>query len=202
MPKYIMPVGKSNFEKVRKDGNYYIDKTDLIRQIVNEGAEVTLFTRPRRFGKTLNMSMLESFFDIRRDSKEIFEGLQITDNTELCESWMNQYPTIFISFKDVGGVGFNESLTRLKSIISKLYETHIYLIKENKNIENFNIRKYRAFLEEDTDKVDITDALFLLTKLMYDYYKKTIIILIDEYDVPMAKGDANGYYREITDVIR
>ena len=95
MKKYFMPVGKSDFEKIRKDGDYYIDKTGLIQQIIENSAEVTLFTRPRRFGKTLNMSMLEHFFDIHKDSKAIFEGLEISENTPLCDEWMNRYPTIF-----------------------------------------------------------------------------------------------------------
>ena len=127
MKKYTMPVGKSDFAKVRTAGDYYVDKTDLIRQITSSGAEVTLFTRPRRFGKSLNMSMLQHFFDIREKSESLFEGLQISKNKKLCDSWMNKYPTILVSFKDAGGVGFKESLTRLKSIISKLYEAHLYL---------------------------------------------------------------------------
>ena len=202
MPEYFMPVGNTDFKEIRETGLYYIDKTMLIDQLVGRSrAKVTLFTRPRRFGKSLNMSMLQHFFDIREKSGALFEGLQISENKKLCDSWMNKYPTILVSFKDAGGVGFKESLTRLKSIISKLYEAHLYLIKECDNIEPFNMRKFQAFLEEDTDKVDFTDSLFLLSKLLYQHHNKHVILLIDEYDVPMAKGDANEYYRDITDIM-
>ena len=110
MPKFTMPIGKSDFAKVRTAGDYYIDKTMLIGQIVASGAEVTLFTRPRRFGKSLNMSMLQHFFDIREDSKALFDGLQISENKELCDSWVNQYPTILVSFKTVEATNFNDAL--------------------------------------------------------------------------------------------
>ncbi|MBQ8133620.1 MAG: AAA family ATPase [Clostridia bacterium] len=202
MKKYVMPVGKSDFEKIRKENNYYVDKTNLISQILSEGAEVTLFTRPRRFGKSLNMSMLENFFDIRKDSKAIFEGLEISENEELCEKWMNQYPTILISFKDIGGADFEKAISRLKNVLYKLYDNHSYLIKDNRCAGEYEIEKFNKFLSESNSNKDLTDALVLLSKLMYDYYQKPVIVLIDEYDVPMAKGDANGYYREITDIIR
>ncbi|MBQ8135373.1 MAG: AAA family ATPase [Clostridia bacterium] len=201
MQKYIMPVGKSDFEKVRKENNYYIDKTDLIGQIINEGAEVTLFTRPRRFGKSLNMSMLENFFDIGKDSKAIFEGLEISKDEELCKKWMNQYPTIFISFKDVGGINFESAAAQLKTAISNLYKDHVYVL-ENESSDKDDLEKFGRLKSEISLNIELTDALVLLSKLMYEYYKKPVVILIDEYDVPMAKGDANGYYREITDIMR
>ena len=130
MKKYFMPVGKSDFGKIREDGDYYIDKTGLIEQIVVNNAEVTLFTRPRRFGKTLNMSMLEHFFDIRKDSRAIFEGLEISENTSLCSEWMNQYPTIFISFKEVVGINFEIAFDRLKALIKELFRSHRYLLEK------------------------------------------------------------------------
>lgn len=202
MKKYVMPVGKSDFEKIIEDRNYYVDKTDLIRQIITEGAEVTLFTRPRRFGKTLNMSMLENFFDIRKDSKAIFEGLAISKNAELCDKWMNQHPTILISFKEVGGLDFEKAVSRLRNILYKLYDDHKYLIKDDGCAEEYEIEKFKTFLNESNSSDDLTDSLTFLSKLMYDYYQKPVIILIDEYDVPMSKGSVEGYYREITDIIR
>lgn len=201
MQKYFMPVGKSDFEKIRKDGDYYIDKSDLISQILKESVEVTLFTRPRRFGKSLNMSMLESFFDIRKDSKMIFEGLTISKNKVLCKEWMNQYPTIFISFKDVGEINFESAVAQLKTAISNLYKDHVYVLK-NESSDKDDLEKFGRLKSEISLDTELTDALVLLSKLMYEYYKKPVVILIDEYDVPMAKGDANGYYREITDIIR
>ena len=138
MKKYFMPVGNTDFGEIRKSGLYYIDKTMLIDQLVDKNkAKVTLFTRPRRFGKTLNMSMLEHFFDIRKDSMAIFEGLEISENTALCSEWMNQYPTIFISFKDVGGLNFLSAFKHIQSVISKLYEKNDYLLQNNPHLTNF-----------------------------------------------------------------
>ena len=202
MPKYFMPVGNTNFKEIRESGLYYIDKTMLIDQLVNQmRAKVTLFTRPRRFGKTLNMNMLEHFFDIRKDSKPIFKGLKITENQEVCEKWMNQYPTIFISLKDIDGEDFETALAQLGNMIAKLYDEHKYLIKEHK-LEDYEADKFKTLLSEKASKISLNDSLFFLSKLLFDYYKKPVIILIDEYDVPMAKGDLNGYYKEITGVMR
>lgn len=203
MQKYLMPVGNTDFKEIRESGLYYIDKTMLIDQLVNRmRAKVTLFTRPRRFGKTLNMSMLEQFFDIRKDSKSIFDGLKITENRKLCIEWMNQYPTIFISLKDVDGENFEAAIAQFSNIISKVYDTHKYLIKEENNLEDYEVDKFKAFLTEKASKTNLNDALFFLSKLLFEYYQKPVIILIDEYDVPMAKGDLNGYYKEITSVMR
>ena len=122
MPKLNIPVGVSDFEKIRKNGYYYVDKTGLISEILREEpTEVTLVTRPRRFGKTLGMSMLENFFDIRKDTKELFDGLEITNNTELCEKWMNRWPTVFISFKSVDGLDFQGAYDMLTLAISELF---------------------------------------------------------------------------------
>lgn len=203
MQKYLMPVGNTDFKEIRESGLYYIDKTMLIDQLVNRmRAKVTLFTRPRRFGKTLNMSMLEQFFDIRKDSKSIFDGLKITENRKLCIEWMNQYPTIFISLKDVDGENFEAAIAQFSNIISKVYDTHKYLIKEENNLEDYEVDKFKAFLTEKASKTNLNDALFFLSKLLFEYYQKPVIILIDEYDVPMAKSDLNGYYKEITSVMR
>ena len=128
MKKLNIPVGISNFEKIRNGGFYYIDKTGLIAEILDEKAEVTLITRPRRFGKTLGMSMLESFFDIREDSRKLFEGLEIAKHQELCEEWMNQYPTISISFRQIEGLNFMEAYQQLVYEIALLYQNHAYLL--------------------------------------------------------------------------
>lgn len=203
MPKYFMPVGNTDFKEIRETGLYYIDKTMLIEQLVNQSkAKVTLFTRPRRFGKSLNMSMLQHFFDIREDSKGLFEGLRIAEYQELCKEWLNGYPTIFVSFKDVGGTDFETTIGLLKSLISKLYEKHEYLIKDNEKLTKRQQKMFNIFLMGEAGKVDLTDSLYLLSDIMCQYYNKPVILLIDEYDVPMAKGDSNGYYREITDIMR
>ena len=203
MPKYLMPVGNTDFKEIRETGLYYIDKTMLIDQLVGKsGAKVTLFTRPRRFGKSLNMSMLQHFFDIREKSESLFEGLAISKDKTLCDSWMNQYPTILVSFKDVGSSKFDTAYALLKGVISKLYENHKYLFEDNDSISKMQRKLIDMFLMREANAADLTDCLYLLTDIMYHKYENTpVILLIDEYDVPMAKGDANGYYRDITDIM-
>lgn len=201
MPEYLMPVGNTDFKEIRETDLYYVDKTMLIDQLVGKsGAKVTLFTRPRRFGKSLNMSMLQHFFDIREKSESLFEGLAISKNKTLCDSWMNQYPTILVSFKDVGSNNFESAFELLKSIISKLYESHEYLL--NGNLTKRQEKLFNSFLMGESSKVGLTDCLYLLTDIIYHKYENTpVILLIDEYDVPMAKGNANGYYRDITNIM-
>ena len=203
MPKYLMPVGNTDFKEIRETGLYYIDKTMLIDQLVGQSAaKVTLFTRPRRFGKSLNMSMLQHFFDIRENNKDLFDGLAISKNKELYDEWRNKYPTILVSFKDVGSSNFNTAFGLLKSVISKLYENHKYLFEDNDSISRMQRKLIDMFLMREAATADLTDCLYLLTDIMYHKYDNTpVILLIDEYDVPMAKGDSNGYYRDITDIM-
>ena len=203
MPKYLMPVGNTDFKEIRETGLYYIDKTMLIDQLVGKsGAKVTLFTRPRRFGKSLNMSMLQHFFDIREKSESLFEGLAISKDKALCDSWMNQYPTILVSFKDVDGDDYISAADQLRNIISKLYESHKYLIGDGSLLEGYEIEKFRSLLTATSSDVNLKDSLNFLTKLLYNKYNKQVILLIDEYDVPMAKGDAKGYYPKIIGIMR
>jgi len=200
MPKFTMPIGKSDFAKVRTNGDYYIDKTMLIEQITASGAEVTLFTRPRRFGKSLNMSMLQHFFDIKEESEALFDGLEISKNKKLCDSWMNKYPTILVSFKEAVALTYKDSVEQIKNIISDLYDQHDYLL-DSKTIKKRDQKKFEAILNETETATVLKESLFLLSKIMYEHHGKNVILLIDEYDVPMAKGDANGYYRDITDIM-
>ena len=201
MPKYLMPVGNTDFKEIRETGLYYIDKTMLIDQLVGQSAaKVTLFTRPRRFGKSLNMSMLQHFFDIRENNKELFDGLAISKNKELYDEWRNKYPTILVSFKDVGISNFKSAFELLKSVISKLYESHEYLL--DGKLTKRQGKLFNSFLMGESSGAGLTDCLYLLTDIMYHKYdNKPVILLIDEYDVPMAKGDANDYYRDITDIM-
>ena len=202
MPKYSMPVGNTNFREIRETGLYYVDKSMLIDQIVEQTkAKVTLFTRPRRFGKTLNMSMLQHFFDIREDSKALFEGLAITEKKELCDNWMNQYPTILVSFKTVDAISYDYAEAQLKIVLADLFRDHIYLL-QNTDMNKNDAETIRRITARKADMSDMMDSLSLLTRLLYHHYSKPVILLIDEYDVPMAKGDANGYYREITNIMR
>ena len=205
MKKLNIPVGISDFAKIRDRKYYYVDKTNLIAELLEEEtAEVTLITRPRRFGKTMAMSMLSHFFDIRKDSKAMFQGLKIAENTELCDEWMNQWPVLFLTFKDVNGLTFASAKEMLLNRIAEIYNDHSYLLEGPQVREND-----RKVFEQLADEVSgtPTDAMLktsiaLLMKLMRDYYGKPVILLLDEYDVPIAKASANGYYAEMLEIIR
>ena len=199
--QYNIPIGISEFEKIRKNDYYYVDKTDLIQTLLKtEPAEITLFTRPRRFGKTLVMSMLASFFDIRRDSRDLFEGLKIAEDQKLCELWMNQWPVIFLSLKDAGGESFEDAYGLLQSIISQLYVEHAYLEKCAEIDESYK-EIFARLKRRQGNKTDVQISLRILMRMMQIYYGKQVILLIDEYDVPMAKAGAKSYYNEMLDVI-
>lgn len=201
MIRYNIPIGISEFEKIRKNDYYYVDKTELIQTLVKtEPAEITLFTRPRRFGKTFVMSMLASFFDIRRDSKALFEGLKIAEDQKLCELWMNQWPVIFLSFKDAGGETFEDAYGLLQSIISQLYVEHAYLEKCTEIDESYK-EIFARLKRRQGNKPDVQISLRILMRMMQIYYGKQVILLIDEYDVLMAKAGAKAYYNEMLDVI-
>lgn len=201
MIRYNIPIGISEFEKIRKNDYYYVDKTELIQALVKtEPAEITLFTRPRRFGKTLVMSMLASFFDIRRDSRDLFEGLKIAEDQKLCELWMNQWPVIFLSLKDAGGESFEDAYGLLQSIISQLYVEHAYLEKCAEIDESYK-EIFARLKRRQGNKTDVQISLRILMRMMQIYYGKQVILLIDEYDVPMAKAGAKSYYNEMLDVI-
>ena len=205
MKKLNIPVGISDFAKIRDRKYYYVDKTKLISDLLEEEtAEVTLITRPRRFGKTMAMSMLSHFFDIRKDSKAMFQGLKIAEDTELCDEWMNQWPVLFLTFKDVNGLTFASAKEMLLNRIAEIYNDHSYLL------EGLQVRENdRKVFEQLADEVsgNPTDAMLktsiaLLMKLMWGYYGKPVILLLDEYDVPIAKASANGYYAEMLEIIR
>ena len=182
MRKLNIPVGISDFEKIRNGGFYYIDKSGLITEILNEKAEVTLITRPRRFGKTLGMSMLESFFDIRKDSKELFEGLEIAEHQALCDEWMNQYPTIFVSFRQVDGLNFTGAYDMLTWVISELYKEHRYLLDSDR-IDTSDKEIAKQLEWGQASMKNMKGSLMLLTRMMQQHYGKPVILLIDEYDV-------------------
>ena len=197
-----IPVGVSDFEELRKNDYYYIDKSGLIEELLSRtGTKVTLITRPRRFGKTLGMSMLENFFDIRKNSKKLFEGLEIAKHQTLCDEWMNQYPTIFVSFRQVDGLDFTGAYDMLTWVISELYKKHLYLL-ESDRINECDKEIARQLIRGNASLKDTKGSLMLLTRLLQQYYGKSVILLIDEYDVPVAKANNNGYYKEMLDVMK
>ena len=193
-----LPVGIDNFEKIRRNNFYYIDKTKLVEQALHNWSEVTLFTRPRRFGKTLGMSMLRSFFEIGTD-KSLFDGLYISQNKALCDEHMGKYPVIFLTLKGVEGLTFADAKMMLKSILSTEMDRHYYL-KTSEALTDED-KAYFVKMLTGTDE-NINDSLRKLSQLLYKHYGKKAVILIDEYDVPLDKAYQNGYYHEMVSLIR
>lgn len=200
-----LPVGISDFHKLRQNEYYYVDKTNLIKELLESRiAEVTLITRPRRFGKTIGMSMLAYFFDIRKDSRKLFEDLKISRDIELCQKWMNQYPTLFISFKDVDGLNFQSAMKMLRNQISWICNEHDYLSDSDKVNENDKkiFLKLQDISEENLSEDLIKISVATIIRMMNAHYGKPVILLLDEYDVPLAKASSNGYYKEMLDVMK
>ena len=193
-----LPVGIENFEEIRKLGFYYIDKTRLIEQLLQGWGKVTLFTRPRRFGKTLNMSMLRSFFEKGTD-KALFEGLYISGNKELCDEHMGKYPVIFLSFKGVDGLDFTTARRMLCAILKDALDRHYYL-KTSDVLTDEDRTLFTKMLHGQDDNIE--DSIRMLSKLLYKHYGQKVVILIDEYDVPLDKAFQNGYYKEMVSIIR
>ena len=197
-----IPVGISDFAKIRKYNYYYVDKTGLIADLLEkETAEVTLITRPRRFGKTMGMSMLANFFDIRRDSQAMFEGLEIAQNTALCREWMNRWPVLFLSFKRVDGLDFGSAYEMLCTVIAEVCVTHGYL-QESARVAQYDKNLLKRIEAGTATQVELKNSFVTLTRAMAAHYGKPVILLLDEYDVPIAKASAKGYYAEMLDVVK
>lgn len=193
-----LPVGIDDFRKIRECGFYYVDKTKLVEQLMQNWGEVNLFTRPRRFGKTLNMSMLRSFFEIGTD-KSLFDGLYISQNKELCDMYMGKYPVISITLKGIEGMTFEEARNMLKIILKNEARRHYYL-KNSDRLTDDDKQQYEQILLGTAENT--ADSLRLLSQLLFLHYDKKVVILIDEYDVPLDKAFQNGYYSEMTSLIR
>ena len=198
--KKKLPVGIDNFEKLGAGNYYYVDKTNLIAEVIDEAAEVTLFARPRRFGKTLNMTMLRTFFEIGRD-QTLFDGLAISKRKDLCEEYMGKFPVVFMTLKGVDGLNFESAYAMLCGIIRDearrlcFLETSDALDQDEKN-------SFSELLKGNRDIGVIKESLRLLCTLLEKHYGRKVVLLIDEYDVPLDKAYVNGYYDEIIDVIR
>ena len=200
-----LPVGIDDFRKLRESHFYYVDKTRLIEQLLLNWSEVTLFTRPRRFGKTLNMSMLKSFFDIGTD-KTLFDGLYISGNKELCDEYMGKYPVIFLSLKGVEGLTYEEAFEAFVRIMGKEVNRVSFLADSDK-LTQIEREQYKGLTIMKNgrlafDKEKLISSLQLLSQLLYKHYGKKTVILIDEYDVPLDKAFQNGYYNEMVSLIR
>ena len=197
-----IPVGISDFAKIRNYDYYYVDKTGLIADLLEkETAEVTLITRPRRFGKTMGMSMLANFFDIRKDSKAMFAGLEISKNAALCKEWMNQWPVVFLSFKNIDGDKFSLAYQQMVYEIGLLYDSYSELLTSNKLSED-DKALFLQLKRRTANEIDVLRSIQFLLSLLYKHYGKTVILLLDEYDVPLAKSSAHGYYPDMLNVIK
>ncbi|MFR2034186.1 MAG: AAA family ATPase [Agathobacter sp.] len=200
-----IPVGIENFQDMRKFNFYYIDKTNLIEQLLDNWSKVTLFTRPRRFGKTLNMSMLRSFFELGTD-KSLFDGLYISKNKELCEEHMGKYPVIFFSLKSVEGLKFENARYRIIEMIGREAQRYEFLAESDKLSDNEKAQ-YKALIALYNGKYTMDDDILIsgiqmLSHLLYKHYGQKTVILIDECDVPLDKAFENGYYKEMVSLIR
>ena len=198
--KKRLPIGTENFEKLLNTNCYYVDKTEFISDLLNNRGDVNLFTRPRRFGKTLNMDMLKTFFEIGQDGS-LFTGLKIADNKEVCDSHMGKYPVISISLKGAVGSTFNEALGMMKIIISKEIRRHEQIL-DSASINSQEKETINKYLSCDVTISELGDSIKFLSDLLYRHYGKNVIILIDEYDVPLDKAYIYGYYDEMITLIR
>ena len=206
--KKMLPMGIENFEKIRTEGFYYIDKTGLIKVLMRDQAEVNLFTRPRRFGKSLTMSMLKSFFNIDGD-KSIFDGLEISGEKELCEKYMGKFPVISVSLKGVSGMNYESARAMMCAAIGKEAMRFQFLLDSNKLTDKekelydqlTNVDKERKQLFQMSDSV-LEESLYILSRLLEKHYGQKTVILIDEYDVPLARAYEQGYYDEMVQLLR
>lgn len=195
-----LPVGIDSFEKLRKSDFYYVDKTMLIRDLLEKWGDVNLFTRPRRFGKTLNMSMLKAFFEIGGD-KSLFEGLKISEEGRLCKQYQCQYPVVFFSLKGVEGSTYEDALKMLNSLISAECGRLDFLLHSTKVLEK-DKKKMMLLFQEEGAETDLKTALVTLMRMLHTHYGKQVILLIDEYDVPLDKAYNNGYYDQMVMFLR
>ena len=195
-----LPVGIDIFEKLRREDFYYVDKTRMIVDLMANWGEVNLFTRPRRFGKTLNMSMLKCFFEIGTD-KSLFDGLRVSEEKALCETYMGKYPVVFVSLKGVDGLTFEDAYRRLRGIIRE-EALRLSFLKYSEELDADDLRSFLRILSEEDTSADMVSSLRMLCSLLEKHYGQKPILLIDEYDVPLDKAYYHGYYAQMIDLIR
>ena len=194
------PVGIENFEQIRRDGFYYVDKTGLIKELLQNWGQVNLFTRPRRFGKSLSMSMLQCFFEIGRD-RELFEGLASAEEAWLCEVFMGQFPVVSVSLKDIEASSYESARDMTVKVINQEARRLQFLL-ESEKLSVYDKKLFAALLEPDMEDKTLSYSLREITELLKKHYEKKVILLIDEYDVPLAKANERGYYTEMIALIR
>ena len=198
--KKKLPIGLENFEQLIRDNYYYVDKTRLISELIGNGGMVSLFTRPRRFGKTLNMSMLEQFFSIE-GNKDVFDGLKISKDIKLCKEYMGKYPVIFVSLKGINA-GTYETAFRLAVETIRGVAKKIKFLETSEKLDDYEKKDYQALLDKNMDEATLFLSLKTLSELLEKHYERKVILLIDEYDVPLAKAFENGYYDQMAFLMR
>lgn len=198
--KKRLPVGVENFEQIINDNYYYVDKTGMISELIRNGGMVNLFTRPRRFGKTLNMSMLEHFFSIERD-QSIYDGLEISKDTKLCEEYMGKYPVISISLKGINAATYEDAFDFAVRIMKKVARNVQFLLGSDA-LSDYDKLEYKELLNNNMSEAAFCGGLKILSELLEKHYGTKVVLLIDEYDVPLAKAFENGYYDQMVFLIR
>ena len=186
-----------SFRELRENNAYYIDKTDLIEEfLIDKFDKAVLFARPRRFGKTLTMTMLRDFLDIRRDSRDIFDGLKVMNNPELVDKFMNKYPVVFISMKEISGCDFNEIFRNLQIAVANVCDD-LSVLRSSDKIDDIKKEFFVSLLRKEGRKEDTIQALGLLCQMLKEHYNKPAFVIIDEYDVPMAKAHEKPEYDQV-----
>ena len=193
--------GAESFEKIIKGNYFYIDKTMFIKELLENKGEVTLITRPRRFGKTMNLSMLKHFFDIRSDSRSLFEGLQIMEHTDVVEEHLNKYPVVSLTLKNVELATCKDSIEKIRELVSDIFQENLYVYESDSLNERQKNVFYSLFLGKSTE-VELQSALKYLTSFLYAYHRKRVIVLLDEYDTAITNAVLKGFYKEMIDFMR
>lgn len=195
-----LPIGIENFEEMRREDFYYVDKSHVIEQLLTQWGKVNLFTRPRRFGKSLNMSMLQSFFEIGKD-KTLFDGLRISDNQELCEKYQGKFPVVSVSLKGINGATYEEARRFLIKIINE-EARRLSVLSDSTELDETDHELLTQLKKKEMTNDSLVYSIRELTELLEKHYGSKVIVLIDEYDVPLAKANENGYYDEMVLLIR
>ena len=194
-------IGAESFERIMESNYFYIDKTLFIKELLEKKGMVTLITRPRRFGKTLNMSMLRSFFDIQKNSQPLFEGLAIMEHKDICDRHLNQYPVVSFTLKSVDDRTYDSALNSISNLVAEIYRENMYLL-ESSSLDEIEKKEFYDYRTKGVTESDLKSALLFLSSCLYAHHQKRVIILLDEYDTPIDSSERYGYYDEMINFMR